>query len=193
MQIIILGAGQVGATVAAQLTQEENELTIVDENQEILRHLHDRFDIRTIVGHAAHPQTLAKAGAENADLLLALTNNDETNMVACQVATTLFQVPLKIARLRSADYLRHPELFSAQTIPIDRILSPEQMVANQIYDLIQLPEASIVLHFANDAAQLTGIKIAANAHAIGKTPTQLTQEETHFSFSIAAIAETTNY
>ena len=105
MKIIILGAGQVGTSVANILALESNDVTIVDTDNHLLRDLQDRLDIKTIAGHASHPEVLRRAGAEDADMLIAVTNGDDTNMVACQVAYTLFHVPTKIARIRSQQYL----------------------------------------------------------------------------------------
>ena len=113
MKIVILGAGQVGRTVAYQLSREEaNEVTVVDVNEDILRDLQDRIDIRTVAGNGAYPSVLEAAGAAEADIIIALTNSDEVNIMACEVADTLFRTPTKIARIRSAEYTARPELFS---------------------------------------------------------------------------------
>ena len=112
MKILILGAGQVGTSVADNLVSEANDITVVDQNPELLRDLQDRFDLRTVLGHGAHPDVLLRAGAEDADMIIAVTNSDETNMVACQVAYTLFRTPTKIARVRAQEYLQYPELFT---------------------------------------------------------------------------------
>ena len=109
MKIIILGAGQVGKSVANNLVSENNDITVVDVNADLLRDLRDRLDIGTVQGLASHPDVLRRAGAEDADMILAVTNSDEVNMVACQVAYTLFRTPTKIARVRSQEYLRYPE------------------------------------------------------------------------------------
>src|SRR6056300_982747 len=120
MKILILGAGQVGSSAAYHLSREEaNEVTVVDTQPEVLRELQDRLDIRTVVGHAAHPEVLARAGASDADIIVALTDSDETNMVACQVAYTLFHTPTKIARIRAAEYMSAKGLFTQDAIPID--------------------------------------------------------------------------
>ena len=112
MKIIILGAGQVGASVAGNLASEANDITVIDDNASVLQDLQDRLDLRTVVGHASHPDVLMQAGADDADMIIAVTRNDETNMIACQVAYTLFRTPTKIARVRSVEYLRHPRLFA---------------------------------------------------------------------------------
>ena len=112
MKIIILGAGQVGASVAANLVNEDNDITLVDNNPATLQLISERYDLRTITGIASHPSVLAKAGAKDADMILAVTNSDEVNMIACQVAYTLFHTPMKIARIREAEYLTSTALFA---------------------------------------------------------------------------------
>ena len=141
MKIIILGAGQVGSTVAETLASEANDITVVDVDPRRLRSLQDHLDIQTVHGHASHPDVLAGAGAEDADLMLAVTSSDETNMVACQVAWTIFSTPTKIARVRSAPYLKHGELFARDALPVDLIISPEQLVTEYIHRLIDTPGA----------------------------------------------------
>jgi len=133
MKILILGAGQVGSSAAYHLSREEsNEVTIVDMRPEVLRELQDRLDIRTVVGHAAYPDVLDRAGAHDVDIVVALTDSDETNMIACQVAYTVFHTPTKIARIRSADYMNAKQLFTQDAIPIDVRISPEQLVCEYI-------------------------------------------------------------
>src|SRR5699024_7835682 len=126
MKIIILGAGQVGSAVAENLSNEKNDITIIDIDAERLRELSDRIDIGTVTGHGSHPNILEQAEAEDADMLIAVTSSDEVNMVACQVAHTLFRTPTKIARIRSSRYTHMQELFDKDAIPIDVIISPEQ-------------------------------------------------------------------
>ena len=112
MKIIILGAGQVGSSVATNLVSEANDITVVDIEQKALQALSERYDLQTLQGVASHPSVLARAGANDADMIIAVTNSDETNMVACQVAYTLFHTPTKIARVRNVDYLKSTALFS---------------------------------------------------------------------------------
>ena len=157
MKIIILGAGQVGASVAGNLASEANDITVIDDNAAVLHDLQDRLDIRTIVGHASHPDTLMQAGADDADMIIAVTRNDETNMIACQVAYTLFRTPTKIARVRSVEYLKHPRLFAQEALPVDVIISPEQLVTDYIQRLIEYPGALQVLDFAGGRVQLVGV------------------------------------
>jgi trk system potassium uptake protein TrkA len=157
MKIIILGAGQVGASVAANLASEANDITVVDDNAVILQDLQDRLDIRTVKGYASHPDVLKSAGADDADMIIAVTRNDEINMVACQVAYTLFHTPTKIARVRSVDYLKYARLFSQDALPVDVLISPEQLVTDYIERLIEYPGALQVLDFAGGRVQLVAV------------------------------------
>lgn len=168
MQIIILGAGQVGTGMARSLSMEDNDITVVDVDSKRLSALQEKLDIRTVQGHAAHPQTLIRAGIEDADLLIALTNSDETNMVACQVAYSLFNTPTKVARIRSTDYLNHPELFTREHTPIDVLISPEQLVTEHVHRLIEYPGALQVLDFAGGRAQLVATRAYPDGPLVGR-------------------------
>jgi len=167
MKIIILGAGQGGSSVAANLVSEANDITVVDLKAELLRELQDRFDLRTIKGHGAHPDVLVRAGAGDADMIIAVTNNDETNMVACQVAYTLFNTPTKIARVRSQDFLDHPELFSTEALPIDVHISPEQLVTEHIMRLIEHPGVLQVQDFASGRVRLVAVRAYHGGPLVG--------------------------
>jgi len=158
MKILILGAGQVGTSAAYSLAREEaNEVTIVDLDSEVLRDLQARLDVRTVVGHAAHPDVLERAGAGDADMVIALTNSDEINMVACEVASHLFKTPTKIARIRSAEYMSRDELFSPQAVAVDVRISPEELVTEHISELIRFPGALQVLEFADGKVRLVAV------------------------------------
>ena len=148
MKIIILGAGQVGGSLAEHLASEANDITVIDTDNDRLRDLGDRLDIRTINGKGSYPAILRQAGADDADMLVAVTHSDETNMIACQVAYSLFNTPTRIARVREAAYLTRPELFCNEHIPVDVLISPEQVVTNYIRRLIEYPGALQVLDFA---------------------------------------------
>lgn len=167
MKIIILGAGQVGASMAYNLASEANDITLVDVNAKLLQDLQDRLDIRTVVGRASHPEVLRRAGAEDADMILAVTNSDETNIVACQVAYTLFHTPTKIARVRSRQYLRSEKLFSNDAMPIDVIISPEQLVTDYIQRLIEHPGALQVLDFADGRARMVAVRAYYGGPLVG--------------------------
>lgn len=159
MKIIILGAGQVGGTLAEHLAIEQNDITVVDTDGDKLRALQDRLDIGTVTGGASHPNILFKAGAEDADMLIAVTNSDEINMMACQVAHTLFKTPTKISRVRSPNYLAHQEqLFNRDHVPVDVIIGPEQLVTKNIQQLITNPGALQVLDFAEGRVQLVAVR-----------------------------------
>ena len=168
MKIIILGAGQVGSSVAAALASEANDITVVDRDADRLRELEERLDLQTVVGHAAHPDTLERAGAEDADMILAVTSSDETNMVACQVAYTLFRTPLKIARIRARAYLAHRELFSQEALPVDRLISPEQVLIEYVRRLIEYPGALQVLDFAGGRVQLVAVRAEEGGFLVGR-------------------------
>lgn len=158
MKILILGAGQVGSTVAENLASEANDITVVDHDGHLLGEMQDRLDIRTVQGHAGHPEVLRRAGAEDADMVIAVTNSDETNMVACQVLYTLFHTPTRIARVRSVDYLSEKKLFGANALPIDVLISPEQLVTGYILRVIQHPGALQVMDFAEGQVRLVGVR-----------------------------------
>ena len=167
MKILILGAGQVGSTLAENLAHEANDITIIDHNEEILRLLQDRLDLRTVTGHASHPDILRAAGAEDADMLVAVTDSDETNMVACQIAYTVFHTPTKIARIRAIEYLSQPNLFDTAALPIDFLISPEQLITDYIKRLIEHPGALQVLDFADGQVQLVGVKAYYGGPLVG--------------------------
>lgn len=168
MKIVVLGAGQVGSTVAHSLSTEENDITIVDTNARRLKELQDRLDIRGVLGFASHPKVLVRAGIEDADLVIALTNSDEVNMTACQVAYTLFNTPTRIARIRSSEYLEYPGLFNREHCPVDVLISPETLVVQYISRLIEYPGALQVLDFADGRAQLVATQTYAGGPLVGK-------------------------
>ncbi len=188
MKVLILGAGQVGSSAAYHLSREEaNEVTVVDTSADILRELQDRLDIRTVIGHAAYPDVLNRAGANDADIVVALTDSDETNMVACQVAYTLFHTPTKIARIRSADYMNAKDLFTQGAIPIDVRISPEQLVCDYIEKLILYPGTSQVLDFAEGRVQLVGAKADRDGLLVGQRIATLKEHIPNTEGRIAAI------
>jgi trk system potassium uptake protein TrkA len=188
MKILILGAGQVGSSAAYHLSREEaNEVTVVDMRPDILRELQDRLDIRTVVGHAAYPEVLERAGASDADIVVALTDTDETNMVACQVAYTLFHTPTKIARIRAAEYMNANRLFVQEAIPIDVRISPEQLVCEFVEQLILYPGASQVLEFADGRVRLVGVKADRNGLLVGQRIAALKEHIPNTEGRIAAI------
>lgn len=168
MKIIILGAGQVGGTLAEHLTSEANDITVVDQNIKTLQALDEKYDVRAVVGHASHPSVLRRAGAEDADMVIAVTDSDETNMLACQICYTLFNTPMKIARVRSTEYILYQELFDNRAIPIDVLISPEQLITRYIKRLIEYPGALQVLDFAGGRVQCVGLRVKKGAPLDGQ-------------------------
>ncbi len=157
MKILVLGAGQVGSSIAEHLSKEHNDVTVVDTDLEKLMDMQNRLDLRAVHGNASHPGVLTRAGAEDADMVVALTNSDEINMVACQVCHSIFHTPLKIARVRQSEYLDYPDLFNSDHMPIDVFISPERLVTEHIRRLIDYPGALQVMDFAHGQAQLVAI------------------------------------
>ncbi len=158
MKIIILGAGQVGGTLAEQMADEAFDITLVDIDGARLRALRDRLDIQTEEGMASHPDVLRRAGADDAEMLIAVTSSDEVNMVACQVGHTMFRTPTKIARVRAAAYHEHEGFFSREHMPIDVLINPEEMVTDEIEGLLEFPGALQVLDFADGRLQLVAVR-----------------------------------
>lgn len=169
MQIIILGAGQVGGSLATHLANEDNDVTVVDTDSRRLELLQDRLDLRTLTGFASHPRTLAHAGAKDADMIIAVTNSDEINIMACEVAGRLFNVPKKIARVREQDYLASSEqLFGQEAIPVDVLISPEALVTARLQNTLEHPGALQVLDFAGGKVQLVAVRVAFGGRIAGQ-------------------------
>jgi trk system potassium uptake protein TrkA len=167
MRIVILGAGQVGASVAEALSSEANDITLIDQDRESLAQLADRLDVRTLVGNAAYPSVLREAGIEDADMLVAVTQSDQTNLVACKIARSLFNVPTRIARLRSGDFLDN-ELLKPENFAVDYAICPEQDITDYIAKLIRFPEALQVLEFADGLATLVAVRAYQGGLLVGK-------------------------
>ena len=189
MKIIILGAGQVGRTAAYHLSREEaNEVTVVDDDDAVLRDLQDRLDVRTISGNAASPAVLEAAGCADANQLIALTNSDEVNMVACHVAWTLFKTPTKIARIRGAAYAARAELFSeSQGFAVDVWISPEQLVTEYVEQLIKHPGALQVVDFADGRVRLVAVRAVQGGLLVGQPLSNLPRHIPNVEARVAAI------
>ena len=187
MKIVILGAGQVGTSMAEILSLEANDITLIDHNANQLEGLEDRLDIRTIVGNGPHPGILKQAGIEDADLLLAVTDQDEVNMAACQIAHSLYRTPKKIARIRATEYLTHPEIFCNESIPIDFIISPEQIITQQILALIENPGALQVVEFAGGRIQLVGVRAYFGGPLVGHELRDLRKHLPMINTRVAAV------
>jgi|TARA_Y100000815_G_scaffold55443_1_gene44954 trk system potassium uptake protein TrkA len=187
MKIIILGAGQVGISTAEILAKEDNDITLIDNVASQVEGLQDRLDIRTIVGSASHPSVLEQAGGPDADLILAVTDQDEVNMAACQVAYTLFRTPKKIARIRSVEYLTHREIFSDDSIPVDVIISPEQLITQHVLHLIEYPGALQVVDFAGGKIKLVGLKAYHGGPLVGRELRTIREDLPTVEARVAAI------
>jgi trk system potassium uptake protein TrkA len=176
MKVIVCGAGQVGFVIAKYLSGENNDVTVVDQRPELIRKVGDMLDVRCVLGHAAHPTVLDQAGAGDADMIIAVTQSDEVNMIACQVAHSLFKLPTKIARVRSQAYLQPlwSDLFSREHLPIDVIISPEIEVAKAIFRRIQVPGATDVIPMVNDKVRMIGVRCEADCPLINTPLRQLT-------------------
>ncbi len=168
MKIIILGAGQVGVSVAESLVSEANDITVIDQDGERLANLQERLDLRVVTGNAASPSVLDRAGAADADLLIAVTQSDQTNLCACRVAKTLFNIPTRIARLRAADYEDHPQLLDDSNFAVDHSICPEQIVTDYIRKLIEYPEALQVLEFADGMVTMIAVRAIEGGMLVGK-------------------------
>ena len=187
MKIVILGAGHVGTSMAEILSLEANDVTLIDRNANQLEGLQDQLDIRTIVGNGPHPGILEQAGIEDADLLLAVTDQDEVNMAACQIAYSLYRTPKKIARIRATEYLTHPEIFCNESIPIDFIISPEQIITQQILALIENPGALQVVEFAGGRIQLVGVRAYFGGPLVGHELRDLRKHLPMINTRVAAV------
>lgn len=187
MKIIILGAGQVGGSLAETLLGENHDITLVDLDEHRLQYFADRLDIHTLRGQGSYPGILRQAGADNADMLIAVTNNDEANIVACQVAYTLFNVPVKMARIRSRHYFVRKELFALDHIPIDFIVSPEIIVTNMITELLTFVGALRIFDFAEGSVKIFTLRPYYGGALIGKTIAQTYEYLSDINFHIVAI------
>lgn len=165
MKVVILGAGQVGYSIARYLAHDENDVAVVDHDADILKKIGDALDIRPVLGFASHPETLEHAGAQDADLIVAVTGSDEVNIVACEVANSLFHTRTKVARIRSQHYL-HPSwsnLFSPHHISIDYIISPEIEIAKSISKSIEVSGAFHIISLSDDRMKSIGLRCPAKA------------------------------
>ncbi|KAF4516496.1 hypothetical protein B566_EDAN003243 [Ephemera danica] len=167
MKVIILGAGQVGTSAAEGLVSEENDITVVDFDAARLAQLQDRLDLRTVVGNGATPSVLRDAGAADADMIIAVTQSDQANLVACKLAHSVFNVPKRVARLRSRDFLEDATLLSHDNFAVDYVLCPEQIITDYISRLIEFPEALQVLTFANGRVSLVAVRAYEGGLLVG--------------------------
>ena len=187
VKILILGAGQVGGTLAAHLANEAFDITVVDRDEALLRELRSRLDISTVAGYAAHPDVLRRAGGEDADMLVAVTGSDEVNMVACQVSYSMFRTPKKIARVRSAAYVNEKHLFADEHMPVDVFINPEQVVMDHVRLLLEHPGALLVLDFADGKVQLVSVRAYAGSPLVGQELRAVRKKLPNVDTRVAAI------
>lgn len=176
MKVIVCGAGQVGYAIARQLASEHNDVTVIDHSPELIERISDALDVHALVGHASHPDVLELAGAEGADMLIAVTQVDEVNMVACQLGHSLFNVPMKIARVRAQSYLEPiwRNLFSRENMPIDVIISPEMEVARAIMRRLLVPGATDSISLADGMVRAIALRCGDDCPVINTPLRQLT-------------------
>lgn len=176
MKVVICGAGQVGFGIAERLAAEQNDVSIIDTSPRLIQAITDTLDVRGFVGHGSHPDVLARAGLEAADMLIAVTLHDEVNMVACQVGHALFDVPTKIARIRAQSYLQGHwrDLFSRDHLPIDVVISPEIEVGEMVLRRLSLPGAIDTVNFAEGRVVVVGVQCADDCPVLDTPLRQLT-------------------
>ena len=189
MKVIVCGAGQVGFNIARHLASLQNDVTVIDRSPELIRKIGESLDVQGLVGHAADPEMLERASASDADLLVAVTISDEVNMVACQVASSLFQIPTKIARIRNQVYLRTnwADLFARENLPIDVIISPEREVARALARRLAVPGAFNVVPFMDGRAQILGVLLDETCPVLDTPLRQLTELFPNLGITIVGI------
>ena len=176
MKVIICGAGQVGWQIARHLSGEQNNVTVVDNNPDLVRRATETLDVQGIAGFASYPDILDRAGARDADMIIAATHSDEVNMVTCQVAHSVFGVPRKIARLRAQSYLTaiYSDLYRRDHMPIDVVISPEREVAEAALQRLNAPQAFDTEEFLDGKVQLLGLQLDADCPVLDTPLRQLT-------------------
>ena len=186
MNIIICGAGKVGFSISKQLSTQGHSVTVIDPSSEDIKKINDTQDVKGIVGRATLPSVLENAGAENADMIIAVTRNDETNMIVCQLASSLFNVSKKIARIRTKDFLdgKWSKLYNKSNIPIDVIISPEIEVAKSLFRKLEAPGALDNVPFADGKVKMLEISIEIGCPIINTPLKKLTEKFPNFKANI---------
>jgi trk system potassium uptake protein len=187
MNIIILGAGRVGESVAESLVSEQNDITVIDHDPARLRALEERLDLRGVVGNGIQPSVLREAGAKDADMLIACAAADESNLVVCKVAHDVFNVPTTIARLRSPEFVEGDELMSKTGFAVDQVICPEESVMRYIHQLIDYPEALQVLEFAEGRVCLIAVRASAGGSLVGRTIGEFRDRLPHAEMRVVAL------
>tara|TARA_B100001173_G_C15990603_1_gene548775 strand:+ start:82 stop:1473 length:1392 start_codon:yes stop_codon:yes gene_type:complete len=189
MNIIICGAGRVGFTIAKQLSEQGHSITVIDQSSEDIQKIDEALDVKAIVGKATYPTILEKANASETDMIIAVTRNDEINMVICQIAFSIFNIPKKIARIRSQDYLnpKFTRVYNKENLPIDVIISPEIEIAKSIQRKLEAPGALDSVPFANNKIRLLEILITENCNLINIKLNELTKKHPNLDANIIGI------
>ena len=189
MNIIICGAGKVGFSISKQLSSQGHSVTVIDQSSEDIKKINDTQDAKGIVGRATLPTVLENAGAENTDMIIAVTRNDETNMVVCQLASSLFNIQKKIARIRTKDFLegKWNKLYNKSNIPIDVIISPEREVAKSLFRRLEAPGALDNVPFAGNKVKMLEIAIEKSCPIINMQLKKLTEKFPNFKANIVGL------
>ena len=189
MNIIICGAGRVGFTIAKQLSEQGHSITVIDQSSEDIQKIDEALDVKAIVGKATYPSILEKANATEADMIIAVTRNDEINMVICQIAFSIFNIPKKIARIRSQDYLnpKFTRVYNKENLPIDVIISPEIEIAKSIQRKLEAPGTLDSVPFADNKIRLLEILINDNCNLINIQLNELTKKHPNLDANIIGI------
>lgn len=187
MKVVILGSGSISATLAQKLTSERHDITIIDDQYDTLKQLRKKLDIKTYLGNPSYPDIMRNAGCDTADVLIAVTERDEINMIACQIAYSLFKIKTKIARISSPHYLIRQELFGNDNLPIDIFINPEELITEELLSLIQFPGARECHDFGNGAGKLILIEIDKKSKVSGKKINEVLLMISDIAFSIPSI------
>ena len=189
MNIIICGAGKVGYTISKLLIEQNHSITIIDQSSDDIQNINETLDVKGIVGKATSPAILEKANTKDADMIIAVTKNDEINMLICQIAFSLFKVPKKIARIRSQEYLQSnfSSLFSKENLPIDYIISPELEIAKSIQRKLEAPGALDNIPFADKKIRLLEILINENCNLVNTRLNEITKKYPNLNANILGV------
>ncbi len=187
MKIVILGAGRTGTSLTTSLVGDANDIVVVDINADLLRELKEKLDIATVLGNAGHPPILERAGIADADMLIAVTNKDETNILACQIAHSLYRTKTKIARVRAIEFADYMHLFSRDGIPVDLVISPEQIIMQFFKGLIDYPGIKYVADFADGKVRLVSVQVTRSGFLVGKRIRELRRQLQHQRLRFVAI------
>ena len=187
MNLIIIGAGEVGYHLASRLTQEQMNIVVIEKDEEKAQRVIDTLDVQTIHGSGSSLETLQQAGIENADMLVAVTDSDEVNMISCLVASDQSKVPTKIARIRNPEYAQSSGIMGESCLSIDLAINPERELVNALSRLVDVPDATDVVEFAEGRVRITGLKVAPHSHVTGKRLRDLTKENEKHDIIIAAL------